>query len=430
MKITKIKWILLGSAFLLSLFLFFIKPRDLGKQYDSYFRILNEELKAHGPGKPVLLLDLDRLDENLRILKQNLTPPLHYRIVVKSLPSLDLLRYIVRSTGSDRLMVFHSGDLVMLLGDPEFKNFDILLGKPMPLNALKDILSRTNASDFQKIHWLVDTSERLNEYLRFAKSENLKLSVNLEIDIGLHRGGFPDPNTILPSLELIKNQSRHLQFSGFMGYEPHVASVPVIFGDKNEAIRKSLKDSLEVYSTFIKFSKEKYPDLFGKETIRNGGGSKTYRFYQKFGNEIVNDVSVGSALVKPTDFDVVSLEEHSPAVFIAAPILKRIEGTKIPFLESFSFLFPLWDPNQQLTYFTYGGAFSAKKESPSGLQDNSLFGISTNQGILNGSFQTGLFPNDFVFFRPTQSEKVMAELGEIHLIRKGRLSGKWKTFVN
>ncbi|WP_406600506.1 type III PLP-dependent enzyme domain-containing protein [Leptospira sanjuanensis] len=93
-------------------------------------------------------------------------------------------------------------------------------------------------------------------------------------------------------------------------------------------------------------------------------------------------------------------------------------------------MFSLWDPNQQLTYFTYGGAFSAKKESQSGLQDNSLYGASTNQGILNGSLKTSLFPNDFVFYRPTQSEKVMAELGEVHLIRKGKLSGKWKTFVN
>ncbi|AOP35520.1 alanine racemase [Leptospira tipperaryensis] len=430
MKFTKTKLILLWSAFLLLLFIFFIKPKDLGKPFNPYFQILNEELKNNGPGKPVVLLDLDRLDENLRILKQNLTPPLHYRIVVKSLPSLDLLRYIVSSTGSDRLMVFHSGDLVMLLGDSEFKNFDILLGKPMPINALKDIRSKTNVSDFQKIHWLVDTPERLNEYLQFSKMENLKLSINLEIDIGLHRGGFPEPSALLSSLELIKTNPKHIEFSGFMGYEPHVASVPVIFGDKTEAIQESLKDSLKVYSTFIKFSKEKYPEFFQKEIIQNGGGSKTYRFYQKFGNGIVNDVSVGSALVKPTDFDVVSLDEHSPAVFIAAPILKRLEGTKIPFLESLSFLFPFWDPNQELTYFTYGGAFSAKKESPSGLQDNSLFGTSTNQGILNGSFQTGLFPNDFVFFRPTQSEKVMSELGEIHLIRKGKLSGKWKTFVN
>lgn len=430
MKFINKKTIGIGSVVLLLLALGTIKPKDQGKPYSPYFQNLNEELKANGPGKPIVLLDLDRLDENLKLLKQNLKSPLRYRVVVKSLPSLELLRYIVRATGTDRLMVFHSGDITMLLSDLEFKNYNILLGKPMPVNALANIYSKSGSREFQKIQWLIDTEERLNEYLEFSKKENLKLSVNFEIDIGLHRGGFSDSKSLHSSFELIRKNRNRLEFAGFMGYEPHVASVPVIFGDKIQAIENSLRKSLEVYSKFIKDSKDSFPEFFQQDLVFNGGGSKTYRFYQRFGNGIVNDVSVGSALVKPTDFDVVSLDEHSPAVFIAAPILKRLEGTRIPFLESISFLFPLWDPNQELTYFTYGGAFSAKKESPSGLQDNSLFGASTNQGILNGSFKTSLYPNDFVFYRPTQSEKVMAELGEIHLLRKGKLSGKWKSFVN
>jgi hypothetical protein len=109
-----------------------LRPRDEGEPYTEYFRRLNVELKDHGPGRPVVLLDLDRLDRNLAVLEERLRPPLHYRVVVKSLPSLDLLRYIVRATGTDRLMVFHSMDLVMLLGDPEFQTFDMLLGKPLP----------------------------------------------------------------------------------------------------------------------------------------------------------------------------------------------------------------------------------------------------------------------------------------------------------
>ncbi|TGL80508.1 alanine racemase [Leptospira yasudae] len=430
MKLIRKKTILVGIAILVFLLIFAIKPGDNGKPYSPYFQNLNEELKTNGPGKPIVLLDLDRLDENLKVLKEKLKSPLQYRVVVKSLPSLDLLRYIVRATGSDRLMVFHSGDVAMLLSDGEFRKFNILLGKPMPIKAVADVYTKTDAKSFQNVLWLIDTEERLKEYLAFAQKENLRLSVSLEIDIGLHRGGFRKKEELDSSFTLIRQNKEHLRFSGFMGYEPHVASVPVIFGDKIRAIEDSLKKSLQVYSEFINYSKEKFPERFQGELVFNGGGSKTYRFYQEFGNGIVNDVSVGSALVKPTDFDTVSLEEHSPAVFIAAPILKRLEGTNIPFLESISFLFSFWDPNQQLTYFTYGGAFSAKKESPSGLQDNSLYGASTNQGILNGSLKTSLFPNDFVFYRPTQSEKVMAELGEIHLIRKGKLSGKWKTFVN
>ncbi|WP_423789755.1 alanine racemase [Leptospira perolatii] len=425
---SKIKWILILLVSLLILFLF-LKPGDKGAPYEEYYRNLNNELKTNGKGKPIVLLDLDRLDENLVLLRQKLSPPLKYRVVVKSLPSLDLLRYITKSTGSTRLMVFHSGDIVMLLNDSEFRNFDILLGKPMPVSAISDIYSKTLKDSFQKVRWLVDTQERLEEYLAFAQKEKLLLKINLEIDIGLHRGGFPNPASVTGTLQKIQANPETLSFSGFMGYEPHIASVPVIFGDKIIAQEEELKKSIFLYSEFIKLGKEEFPKLFTGDVVFNGGGSKTYRFYQSQGGP-VDDISVGSALVKPTDFDVPSLEEHKPAVLIATPILKRLEGTTIPFLESISFLFPLWDPNQELTYFTYGGAFSAKKESPRGLQDNSLYGTSTNQGILNGSRKTDLFPNDYVFYRPTQSEKVMAELGEIHLLRRGKLVGTWKTFVN
>ncbi|TGK87937.1 alanine racemase [Leptospira noumeaensis] len=417
--------------FLVILFAFvlFLRPKDEGSPYLEYFSNLNQKLKTEGFGKPVVLLDLDRLDENLSTLTKNIPPPLHYRIVVKSLPSLDLLRYIIHKTKTSRLMVFHSGDVVMLLNDPEFSSFDILLGKPMPVRALEEIYKKTKADRFQKIHWLVDTETRLNQYLEFAKSKNLKLHLVLEIDIGLHRGGFVNPKESNQTLSIIQNYTNNLEFDGFMGYEPHVASVPNLLGDKQEAITKEIQSSLSLYNEFVTEGKRSFPSLFEKELLLNGGGSKTYRFYQK-NNQVVNDVSVGSALVMPTDFDVVTLKEHKPAFFIAAPVLKRLEGTTIPFLEPISFLFPLWNPNLQVTYFTYGGAYLAKKESPQGLFDNSLYGASTNQGILNGSRATGLQPDDYVFYRPTQSEKVMAEMGEVVLIRNGNIFGTWKCFIN
>ncbi|TGN10405.1 alanine racemase [Leptospira ilyithenensis] len=420
---------ILFFALLAILIILFLRPVNEGSPYSEYFSKLNRELKENGTGKPVVILDLDRLDQNLTTLSKNLPPPLSYRIVVKSLPSLDLLRYIIKFTHSKRLMVFHSGDLVMLLEHPEFSPFDILLGKPMPIRALEDVYRKTNPVQFQKIHWLVDTETRLFQYLDFAKKKNLNLSIVLEIDIGLHRGGFSNTEISGIALDFIYKNQDHLKFGGFMGYEPHVASVPNIFGDKNDAVEKALQSSLSIYEGFILEGKKSFPSLFEKELILNGGGSKTYRFYQKE-NRIVNDVSVGSALVMPTDFDVSTLKEHKPALFIAAPVLKRLEGTTIPFLEKLSFLFPIWNPNLQVTYFTYGGSYSAKKESPQGLFDNSLFGASTNQGILNGSRLTDLYPDDYVFFRPTQSEKVMAEMGEVTLIRNGKIFGYWKCFIN
>ena len=46
-----------------------VRPRDDGGGYDPYFRALNEMMKREGPARPVLLLDLDRLDQNIKVLR-------------------------------------------------------------------------------------------------------------------------------------------------------------------------------------------------------------------------------------------------------------------------------------------------------------------------------------------------------------------------
>ena len=66
------------------------RPRDDGGAYDPYFRGLNATLRAQGPARPMLVLDLDRLDENLRVLRESIKPPKHFRVVDKSLPSIQL----------------------------------------------------------------------------------------------------------------------------------------------------------------------------------------------------------------------------------------------------------------------------------------------------------------------------------------------------
>ena len=84
-----------------------------------------------------------------------------------------------------------------------------------------------------------------------------------------------------------------------------------------------------------------------------------------------------------------------------------------------------WDRNRRRTFFIYGGLWMAQLESPPGLRDNQLYGRSTNQAILNGSPRVTLRVDDYVFFRPTQSEKVLLEFGDILAVRGGRVEARW-----
>ena len=62
---------------------FFGRPSDHGAPYDGYFSKLNEELKKNGPMRPSLVIDLDRLDHNIDLVKTSVAriPNRRYRIV-------------------------------------------------------------------------------------------------------------------------------------------------------------------------------------------------------------------------------------------------------------------------------------------------------------------------------------------------------------
>ena len=52
------------------------------------------------------------------------------------------------------------------------------------------------------------------------------MRINVEIDVGLHRGGVQDTATLDRILAIIAAHPARLEFAGFMGYDPHVAKVP------------------------------------------------------------------------------------------------------------------------------------------------------------------------------------------------------------
>ncbi|HLP19805.1 MAG TPA: alanine racemase [Chitinophagales bacterium] len=418
---------LLGAAVffgLVTLIILLIKPKDKGATYSPYFRALNQELKTNGPGRPVVIVDLDLLDSNIAELKRHFHSSRHYRVVDKSLPSYPLLSYIMRSTATKRVMCFHQPYLNAWVR--EKPDVDLLLGKPMPLAALETFYNNLpDSSTFnpaKQVQWLIDSKERLLQYLQFAKRSNRQLQINIEIDVGLHRGGLKEPEHLGELLAIIQKESDYLSFTGFMGYDAHVPEVFFPLGSPQLA----LQDVIRRYSSFVYAGKKQFPDLFAKPLTFNGAGSKTYQMYDN--DTILNDLAAGSGLLLPSDFDVATLKNHRPAVFIATPVLKREEGIKIPFLEFLEPVMRWWNPNLAISYFIYGGRWKAKHYSPAGLQDNSLYGFSSNQQIVNGAASTELNIDDYIFLRPTQSEAVMLEFGNIYTVRNGKLGETWKVF--
>jgi D-serine deaminase-like pyridoxal phosphate-dependent protein len=407
-----------GAAALLSM-----RPSKLGAGgYNDYFTNLNNVLRQNGEGRPTMIIDLDALDHNIREVSRALGGR-DLRIVAKSVPSTSLIDYISDLSGSNRLMAFHEP----FLGAMDNQQFDILFGKPMPVAAAARFYDRPALKRFDpttQLQWLIDTPERLAQYASLAQTKNVAMRVNIELDVGLHRGGVHDPFVLQQMLKTIE-QTPQLTFNGLMGYDPHVVKMPeLIVGQQEEfqQVQQRYQKMLDVALA----SGAKTTDT--NDLTLNAAGSPTYTLWGNV-EGIANELSIGSGFVKPLDFDLPSLANHRPALYIATPVLKSSAGTWTAGADWVGEAQSLWDPNRARTIFVYGGYWQAKPVSPEGLVTNPLFGRSSNQEMLNASDAVDVNVDDYVFYRPTQSEFVMLQFGEILAVRKGQIEHRWKPFT-
>lgn len=395
------------------------RPRDAGGPHPPYFRELSAALSAAGIAGPTLVVDRARLQANIRTLQGHIQQRFHYRIVAKSLPSLPLLTEVAQATGSRRFMSFHQPFINQLAS--EFPDADILLGKPMPVAAAAQFYHSFKGGRFdssRQLRWLIDTPGRARQYADLAQSLETDLLACVEIDVGLHRGGVRDDDELVALLDVFRHSPR-LRFTGFMGYEPHIVKVPGdAIGHRDKAVAR--------YAHFIDVAKNQLGDDWPADAVLNTGGSPTYQLYDT-GDYPCNELAAGSCLVKPTDFDLPTLADHAPASWIATPVLKTLEHTAIPGID-LGPLQALWNPNRERAFFIYGGYWQALPESPPGLSTNPLYGRSTNQEMLNGSRRVQLAPDDWVFLRPTQSEFVFLQFGDIAVYEDGAITERWPVF--
>jgi len=414
--------LVLGGAALGGGAILMTKPGDKSGPRDTYFLQMQAALLAAGVATPTLVIDRTRLNANIDTLQGHLPSGMGYRIVAKSLPSLDLIRHIRTRASTDRLMTFNQPMLVAL--STQMPEADQLLGKPLPVQAARryfELLPADRQAAADNIQWLVDTPARLDQYAELAAQTGRTLRINIELDVGLHRGGFEPGQELRSALEKIKPNAG-LSFSGFMGYEPHIPSLPSALGWRDRALKgawSNYRQCLEIAA-----------GVFGEETMaqitRNAAGSPTYRYYQD--TEIANEVSAGSCLVKPTHFDSELLEPHLAASFIATPVIKSIPRTRMPGLEFADGAGRAWDPNYAKTVFIYGGHWLADPVDPPGLSYNKTFGRSSNQEMLNGGPDLSISPDEFVFLRPHQSEAVFLQFGDIAVYEDGAITEFWPVF--
>lgn len=373
----------------------------------AYFATLSDALKAAGIFQPCLLLDLDRLDSNIALVKDRLDRGLAVRLVDKSLACLPLLSHIGKALGTISFMSFHPPITQAVL--KAFPDADMLYGKPMPVEAARAVLSKGEAA-WSRVCWLIDTRERLAEYGALADELGTELRIAFEIDVGLHRGGFARPEALSQALQLLPAHKR-LRCEGVMAYEAHAPLIPGLFGGPERALAKASAQA------------EAFVACLGADQRRilNIGGSKTALLHH---GGAANEVSIGSAFVLPSDFDTPGLDGFQPAAFIATPMLKVVEPM-LPGPPAVTRLLQALGRFPRKGCYLYGGKWMAEPVFPEGMKTNGLLGLSSNQQFMGLPSDATVRPGDYAFLRPTQSEAMLQQFGSIAVFSGGRIADRW-----
>lgn len=379
----------------------------------AYFGMMSAALEEAGVHRPALVIDLERLNANLSIVRGAMRGGPAIRLVDKSLPSLPLLGHAMRVLGTRRIMTFHLPVTMAVLG--EFPDVHALLGKPMPVSAAAQAFAHADPDQARalagRVTWLIDTEARVAQYAALARTLGRPLHIAFEINIGMQRGGFDTPANLARAIGAASGEP-YLRCEGLMGYEAHVPAIPSLFGGPEAALRRARAR----FSAFV--------DVLPVEqrAILNTGGSQTA--FSHAGNRVANEVSIGSAIVKPTDFDRPDLAALAPALFIATPVLKVLK-TRLPGPQLISTLVQTLGLFPRDGCFLYGGKFMARPVYPPGLKRNGIWGDSSNQQLMAFSPAFPVAPDDHVFFRPTQSEAVLQQFGPLQIMENGRITGEW-----
>lgn len=402
-----------GAAAVALIGAFAARPADRGGSHDPYFAGLAAALRRAGLMHPTLVVDRRRLEANGARIRASLADAgLPLRVVAKSLPSPRLLQSVLQATGTDRLMVFSAQMLLQLA--PLHPRASWLMGKPLPAQEFARVIDSAGADFAGRVQWLIDTPERLASYAAVAQARGLAWQANLEIDVGLHRGGFAEPAALAAVLDRCRQLD--VRVAGLMGYDPHVPKMP--------SPARAFAASQAAYRAILAVLAESALTDPAALTL-NGAGSPTFRRHCT--GTVANELAVGSAFVKPGDFDLDSLADLQPAAFIATPVLKQIPNHRLPGIEALSPAMHWLDRNARQGFFIHGGHWLARPVSPPGLSYSSLMGRSSNQELLLGSSRVALQPDDLVFLRPDQSEALFLQFGDIAVFDGETIAETWPT---
>ncbi len=403
---------------------------------EERFSAWNAALRNDVGGRESAFVDLDAIDNNLKVVGDTLGSAIALRFVAKSLPCPQLLEYMMVAACTNRVMAFSEGmtrDLLCRFGG----DVDILLGRPAAIEAARRTFETLDGrfpgpNPAGSVRWLVDTTERMQQYAALANERGEEISISVEIDVGLRRGGARDDEEMLAMMAVI-DEAPLLRFTGFMGYDGQVPFAPT--GNPT----RELLAVQDRYAQFVDAASATFPAMFEGSLVFNSGGSRTYHHYTDELDTVVNELAMGSAFFYPSNFSNIPETRLRRASFLASPVLKRIDPAEAPFAPGYLPRLAEENPAYEVQFVLVAGSFPGDVVYPEGLVPNpvttsvegeqmgGVVNLLPNQAEWLGTRALPLEVGDFVFYHPWEGDAVRW-LRRLDVFRDGELVDQWPTF--
>ena len=364
----------------------------------------NEALKNHP--ETGLVLDLDAFHKNLNWVITN-SGDKKIRIATKSVRSVEILKRIHNSNPVFQGYMTYTLEESLWLRELGLK--DILMGYPtMDKPSLITLAKKPG-----EIVLMVDRIEHLDFLEAIAKEQKSHFEICLDMDLsmdlpgvrfGVYRSHLHEEKSLKAFLRHLKTCS-HLKLVGAMGYEAQIAGVM----DENSPLMRTLKT---LSLTQLKNRRAKMVKIIldhgHKLKIVNGGGTGSLK--NTVQENVVNEITIGSAFFAPVLFDHYQDFKLAPALYFRLPIVRQ------PSEDIFTILGG--------GYIASGATDEIKQPAPALPEGLSMLKHEGAGEVQTPLKYSGILPlkiGDPVYLRHAKAGEVCERFKEIHVIEGKKL---------
>lgn len=375
-----------------------------------------------GESLPLAMVDLAAFDANVALVRR-LAGSKPVRVASKSVRCVDLLRRVLDEGAPFAGLLTFTIAEACDLAEQGFD--DLLVAYPSC-----DRASLTRAAELKRsgksIVIMVDATAHVDAARDAAKAAGVELELCIDVDMStdfgpLHFGVNRSPLVRTEDVAAVARYAKsvgHVSVVGMMGYEAQVAGVPDRVpgkGAESALVRRLKKSSLGPIRARRAAASDAIASIWGPLRIVNAGGSGSLTSSRE--EEVVTEVTAGSAFFAPHLFDHYDQLPVRPAAFFALEVA-RIAAADI--------------------YTCLGGGYVASGEpgadrapqvyAPAGGSLVKHQGAGEVQTPVRFSDGLRLQHGDPVFFRHAKAGELCERFAELVLVQDGRVVGRARTY--